>query len=351
MFARGISTVIMVSLLGLVISCGQPATEPKPKSPEINVTGAGSTFAYPLYKKWIEEYQKVHEDVKIEYKAVGSGEGTKRFLAQEVDFGASDAALTDEQMDKAARGAQLIPATAGIIVLAYNLKGLNGPLKLSREALVNLFLGKIKVWNDPRIAQTNPGLNLPTGAVYLVTRADSSGTTFAFTNHLNAISPTWRDQGPGVGKEVRWPINAMEARGNEGVAGRIKITDGAIGYVEYGFAMRAGLPMASLENKEGHFIVPTPANGKITLINTADEMPKNLRMFLPDPSGFSSYPIVTYSWLLLNTDYPDPQKGAAIKELVKWGVTEGQRYAKALGFCPLPKHISELAIKAIEEIK
>ncbi len=349
MVLRRIFTGITVILMGLVISCSQPATETKPTV--LKITGAGSTFAYPLYKKWIEEYHKAHGDVKIEYKAVGSGEGTRRFMAEEVDFGASDAALSDEQMAQVKRGAKLIPATAGIIVLAYNVKGLNGPLKLSREALVDLFMGKIKVWNDPRIAKTNPDLNLPTGAVILVTRSDSSGTTFAFTNHLSAISPTWRDHGPGVGKEIRWPINAMEARGNEGVAGRIKITDGAIGYVEYGFAQRGGLAMAWLENKEGYFIVPTPANGKITLMNTKEDMPKNLRLFFPDPPGFSSYPIVTYSWLLLNTEYPDPKKSAALKDFVTWGVTEGQLYAKSLGYSPLPKSVSELAINALEKIQ
>jgi phosphate transport system substrate-binding protein len=347
--SRWAAVLIIVLISGLVVSCERKVEEAGP--PKIKISGAGATFPYPLYKKWLEEYQKIHEDVEIDYKSVGSGAGTKKFMAQEVDFGASDAALTDEQMQMVARGAKLIPATAGIIVLAYNLKGLNGVLKLSREALVDLFLGKIKVWNDPRIAKTNPGLNLPPGAIILVTRSDSSGTTFAFTNHLSAISPTWRDQGPGVGKEVRWPLNTMEARGNEGVAGRIKITDGSIGYVEYGIAQRGGLPMAWLENKEGYFIAPTPANGKITLMNTQDEMPKNLRMFFPDPPGFSSYPIVTYSWLLLYAEYPEAQKGVAVKEFAKWGVTEGQQYAKDLGYSQLPKPIAELAAKAIAEIK
>ena len=179
MWLKRVSTVIMVSLLGLVSSCGQPPTETK--TPVIKIVGAGATFPYPLYKKWVDEYQKAHKDVSIFYEPVGSGEGTRRFLKHEVDFGASDAALTDEQMNKVERGAKLIPATAGIIVLAYNLKGLDGPLKLSREALVDIFLGKIKVWNDPRISRTNPGLNLPNEAIILVTRADSSGTTFALS--------------------------------------------------------------------------------------------------------------------------------------------------------------------------
>ena len=346
---RWAAALMIVLISGLVFSCERAEKETGP--PKLKLSGAGSTFAAPLYKKWIEEYQKAHKDVAITYDVVGSGEGAKRFLSQKVDFGASDAALSDEQMETVARGAQLVPATAGIIVLAYNLKGLSGPLKLSKEALVDLFMGKIKVWNDPRIARTNPGLNLPHGAVLLVARSDSSGTTFAFTNHLSAVSPTWRDHGPGVGTKIQWPVNAMEARGNEGVAGRIKLTEGSIGYVEYGFAQRADMPMAWLENKEGYFIQPTPANGKITLMNTQDEMPKNLRMFFPDPPGFSSYPIITYSWLLLYTEYPDPKKAAALKEFVKWGVTEGQQYSKGLGYSQLPEPISELATKALGGIK
>ena len=287
----------------------------------------------------------------INYEAVGSGEGIKRFLNQDVDFGASDAAMTDEQMNKVARGARLIPATAGTIVLLYNLKGLTGPLKLPREVYVGIFLGKIKMWNDPSITQANPGLNLPASAIILVTRLDSSGTTFAFTNHLGAISPTWRDQGPGVGTYVEWPKNSMSAKGNEGVAGRIKLTDGAIGYVEYGYAQRAGLPMAWLENKAGNFIEPAPSSGLDTLLNTQGDMPANLRLFFPDPPGKGSYPLVTYSWILLYGTYPDEKKGAAVKDFIQWGVTDGQRYAEALGYCPLPDFIRGLSTKAIGEVK
>ena len=346
---RWAAALACLLVLGLVASCERTAKETGP--PKLKILGAGSTFAAALYKHWIEVYQKSHKDVAITYDAVGSGAGTKRFLNQEVDFGASDAALSDEQMEKVARGAKLIPATAGTIVLLYNLKGLAGPLKLPRQVYVGIFSGKIKKWNDPRIAQANPGLNLPASDIILVTRLDSSGTTFAFTNHLSAISPTWRDRGPGVGTLVQWPKNTMTARGNEGVAGRIKLTDGAIGYVEYGYALRAGLPMAWLENKAGNFIQPSPSSGLDTLLNTQADMPANLRMFFPDPPGKSSYPLVTYSWILLYGAYPDTKKGAVVKDFVQWGVTDGQRFAEALGYCPLPDSIRERATKAIGEIK
>ncbi len=225
---------IMILLLGLLCSCERKAQEAEPGG--IQISGAGATFPVPLYKKWIEEYRKAREDVAVSYEAVGSGEGTRKFMNQEVDFGASDAALNDEQIANMERGANLIPATAGIIVLAYNLKGLNGSLKLPRDVYVDIFSGAITSWNDPRIKGANPELNLPSKGIVLVTRLDSSGTTFAFTNHLSAVNKEWRDRGPGVGKVVQWPANTMTARGNEGVAGRIKISEGAIGYVEYGFA-------------------------------------------------------------------------------------------------------------------
>jgi phosphate transport system substrate-binding protein len=340
---------MMVVCMGMVLSCGQPATETKPQ--KISLAGAGATFPYPLYKKWIEAYQKAHKDVSIYYDPVGSGEGTRRFLFQEVDFGASDAALSDEETAKVSRKAKLIPATAGIIVLAYNLKGVEGVLKLPREVYVAIFAGDIKKWDDPRIKQANPGVNLPALDIIPVTRTDSSGTTFAFTNHLSAISKDWRDRGPGVGKVVRWPPHTMSARWNEGVAGRIKITDGAIGYVEYGYAQRAGLALAALENKAGKFIEPSPKFGQATLTNTQNDMPANLRMFFPDPPGEDSYPIVTYTWILLYGQYPEPKKAKALRDFFKWGITEGQSYSEGLGYCSLPPHIRELGLKAVDEIQ
>jgi phosphate transport system substrate-binding protein len=340
---------IMVLLLGLLCSCERKAQEADPGG--IQISGAGATFPAPLYKKWIEEYRKAREDVAVSYEAVGSGEGTRKFMNQEVDFGASDAALNDEQIANMERGANLIPATAGIIVLAYNLKGLNGSLKLPRDVYVDIFSGAITSWNDPRIKGANPELNLPSKGIVLVARLDSSGTTFAFTNHLSAVSKEWRDRGPGVGKVVQWPANTMTARGNEGVAGRIKISEGAIGYVEYGFATRAGLAMAWLENRAGNFVEPMLANGQATLTSAQGEMPKNLRMFFPDPLGPDSYPLVTYSWVLLYGKYSDPQKGAAVKDFVKWGIGEGQRYAEPLGYCRVPSDVVGFANKAIEEIR
>jgi len=340
---------VMIALAGLAVSCGSQGTETKP--PVIEIVGAGATFPYPLYKSWIQDYENANKDVRISYEAVGSGEGVKRFLRQEVDFGASDAAMSDEEMAQVDRGVKLIPATAGMVVLAYNLKGLTGVLKLPREVYVAIFSGEIKRWDDPAIKKANPGLNLPALDIIPVVRADGSGTTYAFTNHLGAVSKTWRDKGPGVGKVVRWPSHSMSARWNEGVAGRIKITDGSIGYVEYGYAQRAALAMAALENKAGKFIEPSPGCGQATLANTQQDMPENRRMFFPDPPGEGSYPIVTYSWILMYGTYPDQKKADALKDFVKLGVMQGQKFSENLGFCTLPTHVRALGVRDIDTIK
>src|SRR5262249_48063753 len=296
------------------LACTDAKTQHRAAAGTLQLHGAGATFPAPLYKTWLAEYQRLHPDVQVSYDAVGSGEGTRQFIAGRVDFGASDAAMSDEEMTAVTRGVQLLPTVAGSIVLAYNLGGLGGDLKLTRDVYVYIFLGKIKTWDDPRIKATNPGLRLPHDTIALVVRQDSSGTTYAFTNHLSAISVQWRDHGPGVGRVIAWPGNAMVAPGNEGVAGRIKHSKGAIGYVGYGMAQRAGLTMAWLENKAGQFIQPHGESGLATLLHV--DMPENLRVFFPDPDGKASYPIVTFSWFLLYKQYDDHLKAAALKQYI-----------------------------------
>jgi phosphate transport system substrate-binding protein len=242
-----------------------------------------------------------------------------------------------------------VPAVAGSIVLAYNLEGLGGDLKLTREVYVDIFLGKIKSWDDLRIKRINPELNLPKSDIALVVRHDISGTTYAFTNHLSAISDEWRDRGPGVGALIDWPGSAMAARGNEGVAGRVKISKGSIGYVEYGMARRSGLSMAWLENKAGQLIEPHGGTGLATLLNSP--LPENLRVFFPDPDGQDSYPIVTYSWLLLYRQYDDAEKLRELKQFVRWSLTTGQEFSESLGFVRLPPQITTRAVEALDNIR
>ena len=339
--------VLVVGSSGLSCTSDKPASS-KTVGP-LSLQGAGATFPAPLYKKWLEEYNKSHPEVQVSYEAVGSGEGTKRFMAGTVDFGASDAAMSDEEMAAVKTGVQLIPVVAGSIVLAYNLEGLGGELQLRRDIYVDIFLGKITTWNDPRITAINPGLNLPGDNIAIVVRQDSSGTTYAFTNHLSAVSEAWRNRGPGTGRVIDWPGNAMVAPGNEGVAGRIKQSKGSIGYVEYGIAKRAGLTMARLENKAGHMIQPHGGSGLATLIHT--ELPENLRAFFPDPDGKESYPIVTYSWLLLPRQYDDPKKAAALKAYIAWCLTEGQAFNESLGYIRLAPQVAARASAAIQRLQ
>jgi phosphate transport system substrate-binding protein len=228
----------------------------------VTLHGVGSTFAAPLYKKWIGEYGVSHRNVSISYDAAGSGEGVNRFLAKTVDFAGSDEILSDSEIARMP-GAEMVPVTAGMIALAYNIPGVSSEINLPRDVYVDIFAGKIHKWDDPRIQAANPGINFPHRDIVLVVRQDSSGTTAAFTNHLAAISPTWRAAGMAVGKLIEWPSGVLPAPGNEGVAARIRMSEGLIGYVEYWFAQRLGLRMAALQNKAGAYIRPTNHSGEL----------------------------------------------------------------------------------------
>jgi phosphate transport system substrate-binding protein len=316
----------------------------------VTITGAGATFPQPLYKRWIEAYGDLYPNVSFSYDGVGSGEGIKRFLAEAVDFGASDAAMTDADLAEVGpRGAVMVPMTAGMVVLAYNISGVGGALRLPRDVVADIFAAHIGYWDDPRIAAANPGVMLPHRGITPVVRRDSSGTTFILTNHLAAANDWWRTDGPGAGKQVDWPGRAMEVNYNEGVAQRVKISDGAIGYMEYEFAERLGLPVAALQNKAGAYVEPSPRAGTAALASITD-IPDDLRVFAPDPPGAGAYPIVSYTWLLLYGTYSDSVKRDALKDAVIWGLTEGQPIAEAMGYIPLPEPMVELAKAQVEAI-
>jgi len=288
----------------------------------------------------------LHPDVEINYQPIGSGAGIKQFQQQLVDFGASDAAMTDEQMAAVKQGVVLIPMTAGGIVLSYNLPDLTAPLRLSREAYVNIFLGKITNWNDTAITRTNPGAKLPDEKITVVTRSDGSGTTFVFTSHLSAVSDAWKN-GPGHGTSVNFPVG-VAGKGNPGVTALVKQTPGAIGYVEYGYAKQTGMPMAVLENKAGKFVSATPATEKNALASVT--LPANLRGWVTDPSGDDSYPIVTYTWMLFYRKYADPKVAQTLKAVVEYGLDQGQSFASDLGYIPLPESVIRKDKEALAQI-
>ncbi|MGO9264267.1 MAG: phosphate ABC transporter substrate-binding protein PstS [Candidatus Binataceae bacterium] len=312
----------------------------------VTLQGTGATFPAPLYERWFAEFNKLHPNVQINYQALGSGAGIKQFQQNLVNFGASDAAMTDAEMAAVKDGVVLLPMTAGSIVLAYNLPDAPAEVKLSREAYVGMFLGKITQWDDPIIAKANPDAKLPATKITIVTRSDGSGTTFAFTTHLTGISDAWK-AGPGAGKAVNFPVG-VAGKGNPGVTALIKQTPGAIGYVEYGYAKQTGMPMATLENKAGKFIQPTLASGQAALASMT--LPPNLRAWIPDPAGDGSYPIVTYTWLLCYKKYQDPQIGNTLKSLVQFGLDQGQGFSEELGYIPLPANVIADDKKALDQI-
>ena len=310
------------------------------------LSGAGASFPAPLYQRWSAEFHKKNPAVQVNYQSVGSGAGVKNFTQGVVDFGASDAAMTDEEIAKVQQGVVLLPVTAGSVVLAYNLPGVTD-LKLGREVLAGIYLGKIKKWNDPAIAADNPGVKLPDLAVNPAFRSDGSGTTFIFTQHLAAVSPEFDDQ-VGADKSVSFPAG-IGGKGNEGVTALVKQTPGTIGYVEYGYAKNNGLPMASIQNKSGKFVAPTAASGASAL--AAVELPANLRAWPVDPAGEGDYPITSFTWLLLYMNYGDATKLKALKEFVTYGLTEGQSLADELGYIPLPESVVAKAKAALESVK
>jgi phosphate transport system substrate-binding protein len=343
---------LVVALAGLFSSAQGQSTLKAPLG-AILIKGAGATFPSLLYEKWFQQDHKLHPEVVVHYEPVGSGLGIERFIGvgleegKRVDFGASDAAMSDAEIAKVERGVRLIPMTAGGVALAYNLPGIGGRLKLSRAAYTGIFLGRIKNWDDPVIRECNPGLQLPKLTIAAVARSDSSGTTFAFTKHLDSVSPEWR-QRYGAQTVVDWPGGPMRSKGNEGVATLIRHSVGSIGYVEFGFAQKLGLEAAALENKAGNYIVPSFESAMAAI--AAAELPDNLRIFLPDPEGPESYPIVTLSWVLLYRNYADSKKAEVIRELFRWCLHEGQHFSSDLGYIPLPPQIVAKAAAALATI-
>jgi phosphate transport system substrate-binding protein len=313
----------------------------------MQLQGAGATFPAPLYLRWIAEYTKANPDVQINYQAIGSGAGIKQFTQNLVSFGASDAAMTDKEIAAVKQGVVLIPATAGSIVLAYNLPGVDN-LKLSREAYVGIFLGKITKWNDPAISKTNEGAKLPNVGITACERSDGSGTNFVFTKHLSAISPEFNDA-VGFGTSVTWPTG-VAGKGNDGVTALIKQTPGAIGYVEYGYAQHNKLPFAALQNKAGEFVTANTASGEATLATTQFP-PGLLRAWPSDPDGKDAYPIATFTWLLIYKKYDDAPIGEAVKKFVTFGLTDGQKFAEDLGYIPLPKEIVDKNLEALKTVQ
>ena len=311
------------------------------------LNASGATFPAPLYLRWAADFHKANADTTVNYQGVGSGAGVKQFSDGITDFGASDVAMSDAEIAKVSGNVLMLPATAGTIVLAYNIPGVEAGLKLSRDAYIGILLGTIKSWNDPIIAKDNSGITLPNLPVTVVARSDGSGTTAVFTAHLDAVSADFASK-VGSGKSVTWPVG-VAGKGNDGVTALIKQTLGAIGYVEFGYAENNKLTMAALQNKAGNFISPSIESGAATLASV--NLPENLRAFITDPEGANDYPIATFTWLLVKKTYTDAAKAAAVKAFVNYGLTTGQAVAPELGYITLPANVVAKVQAALATVK
>lgn len=330
--SRAATLASLLAISFISISCGGG------QGKETKLQGAGASFPAPLYLKWFKSYNAAHPAILVDYQSVGSGSGVKSFLDKTVDFAASDAAMKPEDIAKVDGGVQLLPMTAGSIVLAYNLKEVP-TLKLSRDAYIAIFNGKVTKWNDPIIARDNKGVALPDLPVAVIVRADSSGTTFVFTKHLSAVSKDF-ESAVGVNNMPNWPAGTR-SKGNEGVTASILTTPGSIGYVEFGYAKSQNMQMASLQNKSGNFVAPSIASAQAALASA--ELPADMIVWVSDPAAADAYPIVTYTWILLYKKYDDKDKLSALKGLLDYSLTDGQKESESLGYVPLPAAVASKA--------
>jgi phosphate transport system substrate-binding protein len=316
------------------------------------LNGAGATFPYPLISKWSNEYHNLKPDIQINYQSIGSGGGIKQMITGTVDWGASDAPLTDEQMRVAdsAHGPLIhVPETLGAVVIAYNIPGVNETLRFDGETIANIYLGKITTWNDESIKKLNPKVDLPSTPIVVVHRADGSGTTYIFSDYLSKVSPEWKDK---VGKStsLNWPVG-IGGKGNEGVSGQVSNTAGTIGYVELIYALQNNISFADVKNAEGVFVHPSINGVTEALANAAKTLPEDLRFSITNAPGKDSYPISSATWLLIYRNQTDPVKGKAVVEFMKWAVTEGQQFSAALNYAPLPKNIQKLDVEKLKMVE
>jgi phosphate transport system substrate-binding protein len=330
------------TILGLLLALGFSASA----SAQMAINGAGATFPYPIYSKWFDEYAKVDPSVRFNYQSIGSGGGQKQILAQTVDFGASDGPMSDDNLSKAPGKILHIPTVAGAVVITYNLDG-NPALKLDGDAIANIFLGKIKNWNDPKIAASNPGAKLPDKEIVVVHRSDGSGTTFIFTDYLSKTSGEWKEKA-GNNTSVNWPTG-IGGKGNEGVAGQVKQTPGALGYVELIYATQNKMPYAEIKNAAGEFMKPTLES--ITAALATADVPDDFRFSMTNAPGKDAYPIAGATWLLVYQQQKDAAKGKKLVEFLKWSLTDGEKMAKDLQYAPLPESVQQRVLTRIGEIK
>jgi phosphate transport system substrate-binding protein len=318
-------------------------------SSNVQLSGAGSSFVYPVMTRWINDFSQAHPSVQINYQSIGSGGGVQQVKAGTVDFGASDAPLSDQQLSGMTPVIQ-IPETAGPVCITYNMTEVTQPLQLSPETLAGIFLGTVKTWNDPRLAKDNPGVTLPSMPIVVVHRAEGSGTTDAFTTYLSAVSPDWQSK-VGKGNSVQWPLG-LGGKGSEGVTGQLRQSPGAIGYVELTYAEQNHLPVAKIKNQAGNYIAPTAQSTTAAINAFTAQLSQDPRQPIVNPPAVAidAYPISTLTFLIIPKDGPDKAKRAALKNFVQYIITDGQPTAGSLNYAPLPDGMKQFDQQQINQM-
>ncbi len=319
----------------------------------LSINGAGATFPYPIYSKWFDEYHKKFSTIQINYQSQGSGAGIKQVTEGTVDFGATDGPMNDDQLkayqDKHGSGILHFPTVMGAVVPTYNITGVDAALNFTPEALAGIFLGKITKWNDPVIADANKGVKLPAEDIVVVHRADGSGTTYCWTDYLSKVSDEWKTK-VGNGTSVKWPVG-LGGKGNEGVTGTVKNTPNSIGYVELIYAESNKIPYGNVQNAAGVFVKASLTAVSAAAAGAAKDMPEDFRVSITDAPGKTSYPISTFTWLLIPEKFSDAAKRDAIKGFLQWALADGQNYAESLSYAKLPKEVVTKELKAINKIQ
>jgi phosphate transport system substrate-binding protein len=336
---------MMGSALAALLAIAAPA--PNPAVAQTLMNGAGATFPYPIYSKWFDEYIKVDPSVRFNYQSIGSGGGIRQITERTVDFGASDGPMTDEQLKKAPGELFHVPTVLGAVVPTYNLPG-NPKLHFTGELLADIFLGKITKWDDDRIKSVNPGVSLPKTPIVIVHRSDGSGTTYIWVDFLSKVSREWEEK-VGRGTSVKWPVG-LGGKGNEGVAGQVKNTPGAFGYVELAYAITNKLPAASIRNAAGKFVEASIESTTAAAAGAANNMPPDFRVSLTNAPGDSTYPIASFTWLLVYKDQPDEAKGKLLVKFLWWAIHDGQKYTADLLYAPLPAPVVKQLEAKIRQI-
>jgi phosphate transport system substrate-binding protein len=355
-WSRGVLAVV-IALVGVSLAgCGggSQSTEDAAGAPtgdrtRVQINGAGATFPYPIYSKWFEEYRKQHPHVEINYQSIGSGGGIRQISAETVFFGATDGPMTDEQLKAAPRKVLHFPTVLGADVPVYNVANVGSDLKFTGSLLADIFLGKIKKWNEAAIASLNPGVSLPPTDITVVHRSDGSGTTYIWADYLAKVSAEWKSK-VGVNTSVNWPTG-VGGKGNEGVAGLVSQTPGSIGYVELIYAKQNDISYGMVQNAEGEFVKASEESVTAAAKGAATSMPDDFRVSITNAPGAGAYPVSSFTWLLLFEDAPDKNQSRIMVDFLKWALTDGQSFATQLGYAPLPPEVVEKELALLERVK